>query len=498
MANTAVSDLFPESSNVRLDDSGIRISRSERRSSIASPSLGGPALMVAGDILAILLAAVAPLALAAFGNKIAPKAPLFLTPGNLLVIPAFVLAFVLVAQGYGVYRVDPARRSGKEVVLVVQSLLTAALLVFGTLYLARVQAISLALTMLFLVCALLSVCTGRLIARSRRFGYDTPGTHSRNVLIVGTGPVSRAVGEHLTSHRRLGYHVHGFVSLSPGAVHEAEAVPIDKVRRVAQCRFIDEIIIAEECTPDQTARLMREARDLGLTVRTVSWLHGDLGGKSELDYLGIFPVRSLHIRRIRRFSVVVKRVIDIVVSLLMLLAIAPLMCAVALAIVIDSPGPVFYLSERIGKRGRAFPCFKFRSMVQNADRLRAELSQRNERDGVLFKLRDDPRVTRVGAFLRKYSLDELPQLLNVLRGEMSIVGPRPPIPSEVEQYDPEHLRRLEVRPGLTGLWQVHARHDASFARYIALDTTYVEKWSLWLDFKIMLRTAEVVVRGTGC
>jgi len=182
----------------------------------------------------------------------------------------------------------------------------------------------------------------------------------------------------------------------------------------------------------------------------------------------------------------------------MLFVVAPLMCVVALAIVFDSPGPVFYVSQRIGKRGRSFPCFKFRSMVSNAEKLKDSLSTRNERDGILFKMKDDPRVTRVGAFIRKYSIDELPQLFNVLRGEMSIVGPRPSIADEVEKYDLEHRRRLEVLPGLTGLWQIEARHDASFAKYIALDTIYVEKWSLSLDIKIMLRTAEVVLRGTGC
>jgi lipopolysaccharide/colanic/teichoic acid biosynthesis glycosyltransferase len=136
-------------------------------------------------------------------------------------------------------------------------------------------------------------------------------------------------------------------------------------------------------------------------------------------------------------------------------------------------------------------------MVANADQLRTTLDPLNERDGVLFKVKNDPRVTRLGRFLRKYSLDELPQFFNVLRGEMSLVGPRPPIATEVEKYQLEHLRRLEVLPGLTGLWQVQARQDSSFEKYIALDTAYVENWSFWLDLKILCLTAEVVLRGTG-
>jgi len=180
-----------------------------------------------------------------------------------------------------------------------------------------------------------------------------------------------------------------------------------------------------------------------------------------------------------------------------MIAAFPLMAVIAVAVLLDSRGPIFYVSERIGKRGRVFPCFKFRTMVKDAEKKKRDLAALNERDGILFKVSNDPRVTRVGRILRKYSLDELPQFFNVFRGEMSVVGPRPPIASEVEKYELEHFRRLEVLPGLTGLWQVHARQDSSFAKYIELDTAYVENWSFWLDVKILMRTAHVVLRGTG-
>jgi lipopolysaccharide/colanic/teichoic acid biosynthesis glycosyltransferase len=173
------------------------------------------------------------------------------------------------------------------------------------------------------------------------------------------------------------------------------------------------------------------------------------------------------------------------------------MLAIAIAIRIDSEGPTFYRAHRIGRKGRTFNCYKFRTMVANADKLREQLSHMNERDSVLFKIANDPRITRVGRWLRKYSLDELPQFYNVLRGDMSLVGPRPPIAHEVEQYDLSHLRRLNVLPGITGLWQVEARQDPSFDSYISLDTAYVENWSLWLDMKILARTVGVVFAGTG-
>jgi exopolysaccharide biosynthesis polyprenyl glycosylphosphotransferase len=192
-----------------------------------------------------------------------------------------------------------------------------------------------------------------------------------------------------------------------------------------------------------------------------------------------------------------KWIFDIVFSILVLTLLSPLLLAIVIAVKLDSPGPVFYCSERIGKKGRVFRCTKYRTMVRDAENRRDELMHMNERDDVLFKISNDPRITPLGRFLRKYSLDELPQFFNVLRGDMSIVGPRPPLASEVKEYKLSHLRRLDVMPGITGLWQVQARQDPSFDNYISLDVTYVENWSVWLDLKILARTVAVVVAGTG-
>jgi lipopolysaccharide/colanic/teichoic acid biosynthesis glycosyltransferase len=193
-----------------------------------------------------------------------------------------------------------------------------------------------------------------------------------------------------------------------------------------------------------------------------------------------------------------KRLWDLAAASAGLVLVSPVMFIIAVMVKLDPPGPVLYISERIGRRECTFSCLKFRTMVINADQLKHSLEVHNERDGPLFKMTNDPRITRVGRFLRKFSLDELPQLLNVIYGDMSLVGPRPPIANEVRLYELQHLRRLEVLPGLTGLWQVRARQDPSFDRYMALDLTYVENWTLWLDLKILARTAQVVFRGTGC
>lgn len=192
-----------------------------------------------------------------------------------------------------------------------------------------------------------------------------------------------------------------------------------------------------------------------------------------------------------------KRLLDICISLPLLILLLPLLVLLALLIWAQNDGPVLYLSQRIGRNGRPFIMYKFRTMVVGAELLKHILNQRNERTEVLFKIANDPRITRIGRVLRKYSLDEIPQLINVLRGDMSLVGPRPPLASEVEQYSPHQFIRLQVLPGITGLWQINARRSSSFHDYISLDAAYVQNWCLWLDVKILWRTVGVVLAGTG-
>ena len=239
------------------------------------------------------------------------------------------------------------------------------------------------------------------------------------------------------------------------------------------------------------------ARALGIEVRVVPDLYDGLAWNAPVEYIGQFPTIPLHRREFPRGAFVLKRGVDILLATLALMLAAPGMLAIAVMIRLDSRGPVFYVAERIGRKGRVFRCFKFRTMVPNADHLKKEIAHMNERDNVLFKVHNDPRVTKFGAKLRKYSLDELPQLYNVLKGDMSLVGPRPPLASEVEKYDLAHLRRLDVLPGITGLWQIEARQDPSFDSYISLDTAYVENWNLMLDARILARTVGVVLAGTG-
>ena len=194
----------------------------------------------------------------------------------------------------------------------------------------------------------------------------------------------------------------------------------------------------------------------------------------------------------------IKRLLDITVSAILLLLLAPVFVVLAIAVKLSSDGPVFYRWKVVGRGGQPFTGYKFRSMVANADALRDELTSRNEMTGPVFKIADDPRITKVGAWLRKYSLDELPQLCSVLKGDMSLVGPRPPLITEFEQFSDYQKQKVAVKPGITCLWQVSGRNQISdFDDWVRLDLEYISRWSLWLDLEILTRTVETVLSGSG-
>ena len=462
--------------------------------------------MVISDVIAILVAFFAAFVLRAifidklirfWGIRHSIGAP----PMGVLYLAWFVLVYVLVARRYGLYSQIFKAGGAHELRMTAQACLNAGMLLCGALYMTQNVAIYRVLVVLFTLCAIVSLCIRRATWRLRRYRQYERGLSTRHVVILGANHLSYALGRQIMRESRLGYTLRGYILASGESSPEGLGIRalggLDEIQQIARKYFIDEVVITEIYPVSTIVQLLEKARELRIDVRSISGYYNDLSINAGIEYLGAFPVVSLHRSAPRTISLAVKRTADFVLSLLALVAVSPMMMAIAIAIRLESSGPVFYVSERIGKRGRVFSCFKFRTMVRNADQLKKDLDPLNERDEVLFKVTNDPRVTRLGSFLRKYSLDELPQFFNVLRGEMSLVGPRPPIASEVEKYKLEHLRRLEVMPGLTGLWQVQARQDASFERYIALDTAYVENWSFWLDLKILFRTAEVVLRGTG-
>ncbi len=417
-----------------------------------------------------------------------------------LYVAWFSVCLVFLTRSYGLYT-DIQYRSGlHEQRMTVQATLTAGLLLCGTLYLFRAVEISRAVVALLVLFTGGLLCLRRAIWRGAVYRRYRAGIETRNVMIVGTGRVAHALRNHLEALQHFGFRFKGFIAMTDLEAETGDADVVANLRNclaIARSRFVDEIFFSVPAQKEVVVDLVEEARAIGIDVRVVPDLYDGLAWNAPVEYIGQFPTIPLHRREFPIGAFAFKRTLDLTVSLLTLLLLAPVLALIALAIRLTSEGPVFYRAQRIGRKGRTFVCFKFRTMVKDADRLKADLEHRNERDSVLFKITDDPRVTPLGRWLRKYSLDELPQLINVVRGDMSLVGPRPPVASEVKQYDLPHLRRLDVLPGITGLWQVEARQDPSFDSYISLDTAYVEKWSLWLDLKILMRTISVVLEGTG-
>jgi exopolysaccharide biosynthesis polyprenyl glycosylphosphotransferase len=399
---------------------------------------------------------------------------------------------------YGPPRVQGALHELRETI---QGCLGAGLLLCGGLYLLRDSTVSREFLLYFIGLSTVFLCTLRAFWRWSLYRKYARGIDTRNVLIVGTSHMGNAVRKQIDASGHFGRVFKGFIELNGGFTGPDEdrlvLGDLTQVSLIARQLFIDEIIIAERCPTPQVIELMELGMEFDIEVLVIPGFYDELTPDAPVEYMGTLPVVTLYRRHGKLLANLLKRLCDSALSLLLLISLAPVFIVIPILIKLDSPGPVFYISRRIGKKGRVFPCCKFRTMVANADQLKSSLAALNERDGVLFKIANDPRLTRVGRTLRKFSLDELPQLFNVFLGDMSLVGPRPPLANEVSKYQLEHLRRLEVLPGITGLWQVHARNDPSFDRYVALDLAYIENWSFWLDLKILVKTAEVVVRGTG-
>lgn len=329
------------------------------------------------------------------------------------------------------------------------------------------------------------------------------GIGVERVLIVGAGEVGRAVIRSIVAHPELGYQIVGFVDDDPEEGQSslgriAGLGPISRLPSIIQDRAVDEVIVTLPWMHHrQILTIVDQCQDRNVRARVVPDLFQM--SLSSVDFYDLDGIPLLGVREvgISRFDRALKRVLDMMAGLAGVLVLALIYVPVAVAIKLDSPGPVFYRQERVGRGGRRFNIVKFRSMQVDADQQLPRLLDRNEADGPLFKMRDDPRMTRVGRVLRKLSLDEWPQFLNVLRGDMSVVGPRPNRPSEVESYKPWHRRRLEVKPGITGLWQVGGRSEIPFDEMVLLDVYYIENWSVALDLKVMLRTIPLMLFSRG-
>ncbi len=358
---------------------------------------------------------------------------------------------------------------------------------------------------------IVSVTVGRALLRWLLHWLWRQGIGAERVLVVGAGPLGEQVMRALRQQPQLGYFLVGYlaeepppeVAPAPGAAGEGPEPPrylgrpADLPLLLEPCH-IDEVIIALPSDAHQTSlEVVNQCQSSGVSFRIAPDLYEMSFDRVDIAQLGEMPLIGLKDVAIRGWNLVIKRALDIVLSVAALVLGAPLHLLIALAIKLDSRGPIFFTQKRIGRKGRPFTVFKFRTMHERAEVEKDRLTALNEASGPLFKIRDDPRVTRVGRLLRRASLDELPQIINILLGEMSWVGPRPGTPDEVARYLPWQRKRLEVLPGLTGLWQASGRSDLSFEQMIRLDIYYIENWSLWLDLVILLRTIPAVILGKG-
>jgi exopolysaccharide biosynthesis polyprenyl glycosylphosphotransferase len=336
------------------------------------------------------------------------------------------------------------------------------------------------------------------------------GIGVRNLIIVGATDAASRLMQTIVESPSLGYKLLGFVDddlrfsewIIPVRYRGGQEVPhlghnTDLPKLIDQYN-IDELIIALPAAMHETINeVIGQARLHEVDYTFVPDLFELRLDALTLQEINGVPLIGLKENNLTGWNYVVKRLVDIVLSLFLILLTSIPMLIIALAIKFSSPGPVILPQIRIGKEGKPFTCFKFRSMYKDADARLSELQRYNETKGVTFKMKNDPRVTPIGRFIRRTSLDELPQFFNILLGHMSFIGPRPGLPREVSQYQPWHFRRLEVTPGLSGLWQVSGRSTLSFDDMVKLDIYYAEHWSLWLDLKIIVRTLPAVIRGDG-
>ncbi|MFY9690660.1 MAG: sugar transferase [Candidatus Acidiferrales bacterium] len=413
---------------------------------------------------------------------------------------AFLLLYValilLFCQLQDLYRTPRGRPSSTETIAVIKAVCFATLLLTAFIYLSGVKIVSRSVVAMSLLLNVVSLAAWRYAKRRIVIHRATRGIGARNAVIIGAGRVGQALARQMDENALLGYRFKGFLdsnhSNDPRTLGRIEDLP-----HIARKEFVDEIFITIPSERELVKRIAVEARHHRVDVSVVPDLYDGLAWNASLRRIGDFPLMELHWQAIPTLGLFVKRVLDVGVSFVALVLCPPLFALLALCVKLDSNGPVFYRSRRVGKRGRLFTCYKLRTMVCNADDLKKSLRDRNERQGPFFKIENDPRITRVGKYLRKYSLDELPQLWNVLRGDMSLVGPRPHPIDDYEQYSLDHLRRLDVKPGITGLWQITARRDPSFETGMRLDLEYIERWNQLLDFQIFFRTIREVLRGTG-
>lgn len=369
-------------------------------------------------------------------------------------------------------------------------------------YLLRVHFISRPFLVLFALTNVAVLAALRVAERRTAWGRALVEAPERVVVVVGDGLRAHEVARLVEQHRHWGFRLKGLLTVEPEEDGGPAPYPIlgnvADISGILTGSVVDEVLLA---VPTRQLGDLEDAllkcQELGVRVRVALLPFAHVKPRLEVETLQGVPFLTFATSPTAPLPLFGKRVMDAVLSAAALVVSLPLWPVIALAIRLSSPGPVLHRQERCGLHGRRFTLLKFRTMTADAEARRDEVAHLNVLDGPAFKAPDDPRITPVGRLLRRFSLDELPQFLHVLKGEMSLVGPRPPIPAEVERYQPWQRRRLAMKPGITCLWQVSGRSELDWARWMELDLAYIDSWSLWLDVTILLRTLPAVLSGRG-
>ena len=413
----------------------------------------------------------------------------------------FGILWVIVLWYQGLYRLRARWRLRTEAMDIARATLLVAAITLSILFLFKQEDVSRIFLVALFTAEPLVTLAGRGILRFAFSELRSRGHNARYMLVIGTGKLAQDFADLVESRAGLGLHVIGHLSV-PGESQQIVTRPIlgdlDSIEEVLHTNIVDEVAA---CLAPESASLLEPiaslAADEGKTVRIpVDPSDGSVRNAREEEFEGLL-VRSLVHDGHREAGLVIKRLIDVVGAAVGLIILSPLLLVTAVLIRVQDGSPVIFRQTRVGLHGRPFTILKFRTMDPDAEERLHEVAHLNELKGAAFKASNDPRMSRLGRRLRKLSIDELPQLWNVLKGEMSLVGPRPPLPSEVVEYDIWHRRRLSMKPGITGLWQVESRHEANFDRWVELDLSYIDRWTLWLDLSILLRTMPNVMMARG-
>jgi exopolysaccharide biosynthesis polyprenyl glycosylphosphotransferase len=424
--------------------------------------------------------------------------------GNAVLCGALLIAWHFSFKAYGLYQSYRLKKIQDAFLDVTKGVAACSAALLIAAQIGGWESITLATVVLFFVSGIAFVSGLRTVVYRTSRSFRRRGVNIKSLLVIGGGPRAQQMIRRIGSRSELGYKMIGFVDSVPFGDHKLANLnwlgSLEDLPRIIDENVVDEAVIALPIKSQyvEIKSAIDRLEEQGIEVHLVSdFFSQKLAKVRSTDFLGL-PLLSFASTPPFCWKTEIKRLIDIVISAAMLIAGMPLLILAALAVKLESKGPVFFVQERMGHNKRRFRMFKFRTMVHNAESLMKDIEHLNEKDGPIFKITDDPRVTRVGKILRKFSIDELPQLLNVLLGDMSLVGPRPlSIRDALNLEVSSQKRRFSVRPGLTCLWQISGRSNLSFEQWVDLDLEYIDRWSLKLDCQILVRTIPAVLTGHG-